>query len=385
MANVKGLRNETVRQNFLQVLRAAEISSGHLFTYRDLWTVYSIAIIGRRRREFSRQHPCDWVRTTVDRLEDPEACSAAIRALSEQRYANALFVGNPGAADTDLSGRVPFDAALRSIDPATDAGPQRFAAVHEALQASAYGERPLQLLAEQVPLFGQVVSNLERLVESEAINPALGNTESEASHARQMARYGRMLTRLYALTLGEPANLEVIQHWVTLRLSVGSSSSEMPPSSPIRTGLTMLLLPPSGVVGGSEYCLLPFFEPRTNPVRAGLEKIKWCCRVPLTDANAVTWRVRSRGDSIIVELSRRGAVVAEFPLDFALCREALACTMVVRGQAKPTYGFTESASATSPRMERARASLIAQNKDGQQNLAAVNSSVHEAVLQYSES
>ena len=84
-----------------------------------------------------------------------------------------------------------------------------------------------------------------------------------------------------------------------------------------------------------------------------------CC-MGYKGAARLDWVFMTRGDSLWVKLNEsRGTRerLAEFNLDFALCKEALAST-VYGSTTEAMPGFTDEGGFVSPRIERVRATFI---------------------------
>lgn len=369
-ANVQSLRDANVRLGVLSVLRAAEIASGRLMTYRDLWTTFMLGIVGRRRAAFDELHPCEWVERLVPEIDTED--SDSLRHLSEQRFYGAIFADH----DPELGSvqAVPFDAAMGLVDPAADATPGRLVVAGRALQSASYGGSPIEILATDDQALASVVCALDVKFEEGVV--FAGANEHRAVFG--MAAYGRRLSRLVGLVHGLPAHAEAITEWLALRLQLSPRPVTVPSGSRLRVGLDRLVFPVSQVRGSGLACLLPVFESRTNPIEVGGEQTVWCYPLPLSGTNSVEWLVRTLGDGIVVELKRADKVMAEFPLDFAMCREALAGVAI--GLDEPHYGFTDSSASILPRLERTRAALLGQAAQANFRLVAVNSSVHPLIL-----
>jgi hypothetical protein len=95
--------------------------------------------------------------------------------------------------------------------------------------------------------------------------------------------------------------------------------------------------------------------------------------IALVDADQLKLKAVKRLDRLMIELrsAGHGDLSVHSPLDFVMLREALAA-------AAGTIGFTESSSEADPRMERARAALLAPSNGAELRYAAViDSSVRE--------
>lgn len=180
---------------------------------------------------------------------------------------------------------------------------------------------------------------------------------SKLSTPRLMAMDGPKWMTLHATLKGVPAHKSVIDEWLALRSKVEPQATDLPPAGRLSDALKSLLLPPCSFPGFERECLLPVFTPRVEPVTTSRDEVTWCYSVSMADEHALTWRIRARGDGLWVSLDRRGEALAEFHLDFALCREAL--THLAEGRTpQPAAGFSELGMNVSPRLERIRASIL---------------------------
>jgi hypothetical protein len=114
----------------------------------------------------------------------------------------------------------------------------------------------------------------------------------------------------------------------------------------------MRLLLPEVSDHGSGNVLLPALASRTWAVRSATDE---ALLVVCTKSGDINVRAGVRGDDILLRIGVSG-VDTEVPLDLPLIREAWSCRI--------GPGFTELSDAITPRLERARASLLRIRADG---------------------
>lgn len=174
LANARNLRDAEVRAGVLAILRSAEIASGHLLTYRELWSACATLVIGPRRAAFASRHPCEWIAVQVDNLRPTgQSRAEAISALSEHRFFNGLYSARESrgsdAGRKEGASVAPVLHALSLVDPVTDAIPRWASVVNDALDAHNYGESPIEALRAADPLVKKVVVPLDE----QALDPTL--------------------------------------------------------------------------------------------------------------------------------------------------------------------------------------------------------------------
>ena len=150
LSNAISLRNEKFRQGFLTVARGLEIVSGHLVTYRDLWGILCLAILGKPEGSaWSLDTPCSWVRTRVEKFEQKRSkYEESLLELYLHRIHEALFPLQL-TKKTGLFGYKPKDPEeddyviklkLNEVDPAMDVGPDWAQDVSDALEGVHFGK-----------------------------------------------------------------------------------------------------------------------------------------------------------------------------------------------------------------------------------------------------
>jgi hypothetical protein len=381
LANARSLRSEGVQLGVLDTTRVSEIVSGHLCTYRDLWALYAGLVVGGDRPEFATVHPCEWVQSIVGG-EIPGAGAPgkdALVKLVQHRFYEAIFPSLGELWNQEhRSGWIetpPIVERLRMVDPALDSSGAWAEAVDLATEAVTFRQFPLESIVEGYPAFQHAIAPVDEEVGRALLGPLVSDSEdySEAERLSALRWRGLSLYRHFGFSMGHPAHAEIVNQWLRLRRIAGHEERDLP-IGPLQAALNQLILPPSE--HDSRYCLLPIFEPRVEPVVQLSEEVKWC--QALQAAALVSWKIYALGDGLWLRLwvAGRSQPVSEFPLDFALCREALAqCVHNSLDDQACMPGFTELRSVVSPRLERVRASFLAAAAGIQRNLVVAHSRI----------
>ena len=344
-ANAISLASASMRAGVLSILRAAEIVSSQRMTYRELWGALSRCVIGDV-----------YVRCNADELEQfvlksqpahddsPAERFQKIRALAEFRVSQSLFGTTMDSAEIQ---RDPVLRLTHLVDPVRDAIPghlddhQDFgwaSPVTDSFSSDAGDGSPLGTLlmsAHVGSLFAGIVTDFDRLLDASyvAFVPA---AISDRERQEASAWYGGYLTRLYALSNGVPAFRSEVETWT----SAWRLSKNLPQE--LEQQLTTLLRPLRYPEKSGGAPLFPIFESRTNPVRGDQPVPKLAVRSEIGKITSKT-----EADSIFVEVAIPDREPTRMLLDFAMVREALACS---HGH----VGATELSDTTSPRLERFR-------------------------------
>jgi hypothetical protein len=369
--NARWLREQQLRERFLDALRAAELAGGRRFTYRDLLGHLGLAFIGTPAQSWlTDEHPCRWVERTVRDARNGNAQSVAELA-SHRIYTNLFPITDAAAwpkrkplaeprayrvvastmrAVHDAPRVRAFEQAFNLIDPArdTDSWDGLRATVLDIVEAMDVSP-PANEIQGLEGWIDAASSEIERQLD--AVVPGevfaeLGRGR-EASGRAQLLRKWRavLLLRQTGLALGWLPHKAVIQSW----LNEHQAALGNRPSGALRLGLNNLVLP-----SHAELNLAPF-RPRTMELGSVLPAN--CVAVSLLERD-LRLELVADGDTLSAEL-RLAAVqggtaetVAKLPIDLRIAREAL---LNVDG---PSGSFTEIGEAAFARIERARAALV---------------------------
>lgn len=367
LANAKNLRNEHLRGKVVELFRAAEVTSGQLFTYRDLWALLATMVAGPAHLLDEDQEPCARVIKTIQDLEkvSEKEKKRAYFELSCFRFYEAPFSQQSPVGEESIgSGETPVSPGvklLRRVDPVLDAT-EWAKPVNDAMQAISFKKDPLDdYLREEDPVVEAVLN--DAAIDAEISKELLKVIHSEKepvtdARRRKLNQWrGHSLYRFYGMCTGNYAYRGVVEAWLWARQGVVKDEDELSGQGNLEEALRHLILPNSEDLN-NRFCFLPLLEPRVSPV-IGRRNSYTCCSGfrPRT----LDWRFFTRGDFLLAELRpRRGGALAEFHVDFPLCKEALAS--IVKGggnDSECSPGFTDEGEAVSPRLERVRASFIA--------------------------
>ena len=359
LSNAISLRNEKFRQGFLTVARGLEIVSGHLVTYRDLWGILCLAILGKPEgSDWSLDTPCSWVRTRVEKFEQKRSkYKESLLELYLHRIHEALFPLQL-KKKTGLFDYKPKDPEeddyvtklkLNEVDPAMDVGPDWAQDVSNALEGVHFGKT----ISEDVDALGDCWCKLDKELET-CIGSDPDWKNDDIRRRLTMHWWGSSMYRLFGLAKGRPAYTNVIKQWVWLRKRKNDHEFKLelePNSQPIVEGLNQLIYPKRK--DGLMECLIPIFHARSEPIRGDVGPT-WCYKLKMHGSSHPSWKVTFDGDAIKIKIYRGEKLVCTSPLDFPLCREAM---LFSEGP-----GFSELGELTMPRLERVRAALVGDSK-----------------------
>ncbi len=346
LANARTLRSRPGSEGFLRMLRGAEIAGGRLLTYRELWSLFAVAIAGPLRTG-RRMHPCEAVRAMALRANTGE--HNALAELRAHRLYESLWPCDTGGAISG-NGTAPAIVLMQRVDPVVDVSSAWARPVNEAMEGIQFERAAGEALRGHSGEFAQCWSDLDARADNHDWSHGLQGLDDVQARALKRRR-GESLYRLFAIAAGRPAYMDVLKEWVELRRSAKPEGGD-PPVRPITKGLTRILFPACGIGHVREDCLLPVFRARTEPLVGTPEKEVLCGVVPGTGNDAPRIKLRAKGDSLWLELHAAGSHRADLQLDHALCREALV--------AHDGGGFTEEGAVSIPRLERTRASFLSE-------------------------
>lgn len=347
-ANLNLLGNPDVQRNFLSLLRAGEIASSRLLTYRELWGSIVRVIVGSLpertdslgvQRFLEDQHPKDG--------SDPLTRFRSMMKLANYRAFQAIF----GELDPDLQHVTQIDEPVTRlthlVDPIRDVSPDWAKPIFDAFSLSTQDPSPLTDLIESVNSahdgfdLATYVSTfdfeLDRAYSAAVMDENLPDRERNTI----TGWYGRYITRLFAFVKGQIAFKNEIEYW-TLAWHRGELPDEL------NNQLKTLLLP--GIDADDRSLIMPVYASRTVPIIGGVTSPKLVLKVKKN----WTLTPHKRGERLFVQLMEGDVQIVELELDFSLMREALACK-------DGHVGVTEYVHAAAPRLERFRASLLLPN------------------------
>jgi hypothetical protein len=353
-ANVAQWRQPNMADAWESLMRDAEIGSGRPHSWREVWGLAALSLLGPRFVE--DDDAPDLLRHIDDGLNRAQAAESPrdrlipLLALSRFRSHEALFRATyPGGEDftPTFPPFTPAHLGLSLVDPSTW-GTDASAAVEAAMQAIAVGERPSRALARKA-LLPDAWSPFDDQLEAALVDFVVEEECPDGVRRRLISWWGGYMLRLVGLASGRFGNAGVVDAWRNCwRLSESG-----PASLPLELDASMrTLLFPAHSEDAPNRLLIPALAARVEPHRASRDGPAATLAESIS-VNSVDLRVARAAGRLVLEccLAGRGKVVGRLLLDFALMREALACRAGRVGQ-------TESTAFVEPRVERFRAAVV---------------------------
>jgi len=366
-ANIEQWRSSQGLESWQELISCAEIASGRLYSYRDVWGAAALSILGPR---ISYGSEGGSILQYVDKLLDIAGGNGDLRGrlyatieLSRLRAHSALFrapVPVPEGSSTEYPPATPIHAGLALVDPAVwRSADSRF--VETAMQRIAMGEMPS---AEILPVIqaGGVWSRFDALLEKILVDfvgtPQCGDIERR----RLVSWYGAYLARWVSIAKGAYGNTDIIEEWRKCKRSCSGEPSLLP--NELDRSIRALIFP-SHPDGPANSMLMPAFSVRAEPVSSIKEQVQPKL-VEIVPVNAISLQIRMQGSRLLIECLVAGVTgsIGQLVLDFALIREAQAFRQGRSGQ-------TESTAYIEPRIERCRSSSMAAIDRSQRKLSVI--------------
>jgi hypothetical protein len=369
-ANLAFFESPHCRAGWLSMLRSAEIATGKLLSYREIWGLAVLGLVGFNRGEFrqldnsgKRAGPNSWLISRLKKLPRQTGMGQllTILELASARTHMALFGHDIprdrafASLDKRAPAVVPTVKTMMTVDPVRDVvpGDEIMKQVHEAMRAISLDSRPseflkgsLQLNSESGHPFLDAWQPFDDLVEKIVLEHIHEHGIDSISRALQ-AWLARYLVRLCALALGRPAFKDVVSQ---LHESWERASRNFQLDQGLNQSL-LSLINGNDVLAGSVLTpsiLLPLLAPKAEPIVGAEQDALLAVNVP----TRLSLKPRTDGDQVILDVYAGQLLVTSLILDFDLCREA----MVFSGQG----GFTERSHLAAPRIERVRAALLSE-------------------------
>lgn len=350
------------------VLAHAEIASGRLHSYRDVWGLAALSILGPRfaAADGSRSlldHVDRCLHTARNGSSLKEKLDALLE-LSHFRVHNALFRAPIPISDEALPFYPPTTPAhlgLSLVDPSAWESMDS-QAVEAAMQSVALGGMPSESLIEG-GLLGNAWFGFDRCLERAIVEYVGSNDCSDSVRRRLVSWFGGYLTRLVGVSTGHLGNRVVVKQWEQCRERCAKGVGKLPLE--FEKAIRSLIFPQHDDAP-QDSILVPAFAARVEPVQASREGTgpKLAEIIP---HNSINLQVRQHGGRLLLECTLTGhaEVIGQLVLDFSLVREALAC----RGH---RAGQTESTAHVEPRIERCRASSLSAVPANQRRLVVIS-------------
>ena len=350
LANIESLRDMSVLDGHLRLLRGAEITRGERFTYRELWGAINRMLFGDLPLRFTP------AKATAHLAEGAPAEGAtpaktfeALQRLAELRSFVGIFGGLQGPEVG--SAQDPVLRLMERADPLLDATPGDGSSAGEgwsspvldAFTSTALGGSPLENLERELAgeLTG-VIQPFDRSVDIAFVE--LCRVAKPDQRSKATVWYGRYLTRLYAAALGIPAFRDVIDAWTRAWAKAPGLPDSL--TGPFRT----LLSPRRDPADRDSNPVIPLFASRTEPILGFVPEPTLALR-----AASFKFETRHEGESLHLHVKEDGASVGTVLLDFDLLREAMTCS-------DEWLGMTEARENTEPRVERFRSRRLASER-----------------------
>ncbi|MEJ6021354.1 hypothetical protein [Ramlibacter sp. PS4R-6] len=352
-ANLEQLSGTHGIDRWAAAIASAEIAAGKFFSYRDVWGLVALSVLGSRVAPDGEGgaaldivdqllRSVDKAQTTWDRLRN-------LLDLSRFRMHNALYrapIPRTREAEAWYPPSTPVHSGLALVDPSAWRT-RDSSAIEAGMQSIAMGERPSETASCRELLAG-VWSPFDRALESALLAFIETDECSDAARRRLISWLGGYMLRLAATGSGSLGNEQAIHQWRACEQSARSNTA-----LPIRFSEAIrALLYPNQEGSPPHNVALPAFSARAEPIRMRAHG-----REPtlarLFDYSPIALRIVHLGVRPVIEcfLAGTNTVVGQLTLDFALVRETLACQEERAGQ-------TESTAFVEARLERCRAASL---------------------------
>ncbi len=358
-ANLETLTKQENVESVCSVVRAAELIASRRFSYRELWGLTARAILGDAPKQFSSDDLPLRIKELQPSGTDAIKRFSSFMKLGDLRFNQALFgASSSESPNAHLGNEVnPIVRMMAPADPFRDMQPGVFrrddsrsgwaTPLHDAFSGAISATSPLHGLLQTTgdTSFKDFVTDFDLALDAQFV-AAMGDPKLERGNRETfISWYSGYLTRMFALSLGVSAFVDVVVAWTRLW-----NTSPLIPAA-IEEQFLTLLRPSRQPESAASSSLIPLYESRTLPIQGELSEPKLALRV-----NEVEVRTNVIGDALELILEENGQPNANVLLDFTLLREALAC---INGYT----GVTELSTLTAPRLERIRASnLISSNQ-----------------------
>ncbi len=353
-ANLENLAQDALVNSLSTLMRAAEISTGQKFTYREIWGALARCVIGDLSVTSNSADLQKELIGLQSMSSNPRENFKSMQALAELRYHQSIFGLQDGLTVGLQHQSNPVTKIMAAVDPIRDSQPGYFDAQDEAsgwvtpiLDAFASSLRsgsPLEAILRQIEgnpddRFPMAITSFDRKLDQAFIAMIADPTLKDVERNTAVRWYSTYLSRLYAVSNGICAFREQIATWVQIW-----TTAPILPFEIKRKFMSMLRPRRSGSEDVSSY--IPIFDSRTISITSRVSSPKLAAR--LSDLDTVT---RRDGDSVMLALNEHAVEVAETLLDFSLLRDALVCT-------PDDVGVSDVSSVNAPRLERFRAARL---------------------------
>lgn len=337
------------------ILTHAETASGRFLSYRDIWGLIALSILGPRLPSTSEGQS---TLTHVDQLlslSSPDQPLnerlAALTELSRFRAHNALFrspVPRGQDAEPAYSAATPAHGGLSLVDPSVW-GCEDSRKVEVAMQGIALGSNPSNELAAEGLLGEGEWAEFDAQVEEALIASVIDEACSDNVRRRLISWLSGYTTRLVGICRRHLGNAGIVKEW----RDCYSQTAHGPTSLPLALDEALrAMLFPGHSDAPAHTVIVPLLAARVEPIRPNREGQDPVLAEAINHSS-IGLTVRRLGGRLLVECTLTGVsrAVGQLLLDFHVLREAL----TFKGGAS---GQTESTSYLEPRIERCRAAAL---------------------------
>ena len=353
-ANISNFNNPQFLVGLSNVLRAAEIHSGSHVTYRDMWGVTELSLMGpiggRSYEDLGRE-----IQELIQGAESGDiaasatcmirlACLRAHMSIFSARLPEFLASGTVGQPTYPSQ---PVLKSLTSADPLKALENSVGSRIKQKLLLLNEGVSPGSQLAAEDKAFGEVWSDFDESLERKILSwLAIDDKGLEFSKRNQLLSwYGQYLSRLCSVVHGMPAHADKVGMWQKLWNQASKGSSR--PRGWLKDGLDNLVF--ASFDTSNPVTMLPVFSSKVVPVTKNRASQHIVLEI---QKGRYEWTIFTEGDVIYAELNNlqfpgKGAKLV---LDFPMFREIYAMS--------ESDGFTEVSLDVEPRIERVRAKIL---------------------------
>lgn len=356
------------------IAQHAEVASGRLHSYRDIWGLAALSILGSMPTEdLSGARLGEYI---DDKLkvakggQTPWIRLSAWLELSQFRASQALFRAPRPLGDkarVTYPPSTPVHVGLSLVDPAVWGSPES-EQVESAMNAVSLGERPSGLLHAGN---GEAAwSDFDKGLEAALIEFISDATCSEGMRRKLISWFGAYLIRHEGSRSGKVGNSHVVRAWQQCWKLTEKGPAQ--PGLELSKALRSLLFPSMDrELQGS--IVVPAFAPRMDPIDSRDADGEPQLAI-IIDHSRIHLQIRRSGSRVLLESMRVGKEepLGQLVLDFAFLREALASKEGVAG-------YTELTAQVAPRLERCRAASLEAAGEGADRLVVISGSARKEV------
>lgn len=356
------------------IARHAEIASGRLHSYRDIWGLAALSILGSMPTEdLAGAALLDYIDDRLKVAKNANTAWVRLSAwleLSQFRAHQALFRAPRPASDKLQSlypPGTPVHGGLSLVDPAAWGSPES-GSVEAAMNAVALGESPSELLHGSN---GEAAwSVFDQRLEAALLEYVSDKSCAEDVRRKLISWFGAYLVRHAGCRSGKVGNWLVVRSWQQCWNSAEKGPAQL--SFELSKALRSLIFPSmDGELQGN--IVVPAFAQRMDPIVPGAAEGEPQLAIVINHSQ-IHLQVRRSGSRLLLECMRVGQEkpLGQLVLDFAFLREALAAREGVAG-------YTELTAQVAPRIERCRASSLEAAGEGAERLVVISGAVRKEV------